>query len=108
MSGALSTANKLQTNNSSSSTGLKTTHQPVAKGKALKHNFFSSQEKGSSTGFQSGSLGEKETSYQRSKNSSNSDRMEKIMRFKDNISGRSSKEASLENIQEQDDDLIDL
>ena len=30
------------------------------------------------------------------------------MRFKDNISGRSSKEASLENIQEQDDDLIDL
>lgn len=34
--------------------------------------------------------------------------MDKIMRFKDNISGRSSKEASLENIQEQDDDLIDL
>lgn len=62
------------------------------------------------SGFQSGSLEEKETTYQRSKNSSQSFNRggSDNFKFKDNMSGRSSKEASLENILEQEDDIIDL
>lgn len=103
LSGALSTANRttLQVSSHSSIKNLISSQPGLNK---LKHGLFSTASKknlNEESGFQSGSLEEKETSYQRSKNSSSSFNRG----VKDNTS---SKEASLENILEQDDDVLEL